>query len=54
MENVKTLKIGKKEYYVFEADHFENEAAAEKNGYYWNDDISKWTKEIINSTTTIF
>ncbi|WP_332651629.1 hypothetical protein [Lysinibacillus sp. 54212] len=42
------------EYYTFPADYYENEAAASKDGYYWDDEVDRWTKRIVDETTTIF
>lgn len=51
---VKTIEIEGVEFYTFEASYFENETVAEASGYYWNDEIGLWTKEIIDNTTTVF
>ena len=51
---VKVVEIEGKEFYTIEAAYYENEMAAEIEGYYWNDAIDKWTKEILDDTTTIF
>lgn len=53
-KDMEIVEIEGKEYYTFPADYFEDEATAEKEGYYWDDEINRWTKEITDDTTTIF
>lgn len=52
--NYTIITINGTEFYTFEAEYFENEGAAEVSGYYWDDEVEKWTKEIVNEQTTAF
>lgn len=51
---VKTIEIDGQEFYAIDADYFADEAAAERDGFYWDDEAGYWTKRIIDNTTTIF
>lgn len=53
-KDMEILEIEEVEYYTFPADYFKDEQAAEKDGYYWDDEVDRWTKEIVDATTTIF
>lgn len=53
-KEVKVIDIEGTEYYTVEASYFKNDAEAEQSGYYWDDEIGKWSKEIVDNTTTAF
>lgn len=54
IKDMEIITIDGVEYYTFPADYYEDEQAAEKDGYYWDDELDRWTKEIVDDTTTIF
>lgn len=48
------IKVEDIEYYTFPGDYFESELQAERNGYFWDDDLERWIKEITDHSTTVF
>ena len=52
--SVEITEIDGKEFYILKASYFKNEREAELNGYYWDDEIDMYTKEITNNNTTAF